>query len=128
MVEKNAFLANPKCQYHVSQGGEHGYGAHNTKNRDYYEYPSLSHFVNKLLLLAKWWKEKLFLQIHTINIVYPNKENMNVVPETKRMKIIMHIQDSIISRMSFNYKENGGNKYFSCKCNASISFIPTRTT
>ena len=48
MVERNAFLENPKHQYHVSQEGGHDCRAHNKKNGVYYEHPSLSHFTNKL--------------------------------------------------------------------------------
>ena len=47
MVQRKAFLANPKHQYHVSQWGEHDYSANNKKNREYYEYPSLSHFKDE---------------------------------------------------------------------------------
>ena len=47
MVERKAFRANPKHQYHLSQFGEHYCGAHNEKNRDYIEYPSLSHFTDE---------------------------------------------------------------------------------
>ena len=46
MTERKAFLANPKRQYCVSQHGEHDCNASNKKNRDYYEYKSLSHFMN----------------------------------------------------------------------------------
>ena len=42
MVERKAFLANPKRQYHVSQWGEHDCSG------DYNEYQSLSHFTNQL--------------------------------------------------------------------------------
>ena len=45
---KKAFLANSKHQYRVSQYGEHDFHANNKRNGDYYEYPSLSHFTNKL--------------------------------------------------------------------------------
>ena len=45
---KKAFLADPKHQYHVSQYGEQYCCANNKKNGDYYEYPSLSPFSNKL--------------------------------------------------------------------------------
>ena len=38
MVEKKAFLVNPKHQYHASQSGEHDYSAHSKKKGDYYEY------------------------------------------------------------------------------------------
>ena len=47
MVERKAFLASPDHQYHVSQCGEHDYSAHNRKTVDYYEYPSLTHFVDE---------------------------------------------------------------------------------
>ena len=42
MVERKAFLTNPNHQYRESQCGEHDRSAHNEKNRDYYEYPSLT--------------------------------------------------------------------------------------
>ena len=48
MVERKVFLANPKPQDRVSQYGEHDCPAHNKKNGDYYEYPSLYHFMNEL--------------------------------------------------------------------------------
>ena len=47
MVEREAFLANLKHQYHASQKGEHDCSAHNKKNRDYYDYPSLSYFPDE---------------------------------------------------------------------------------
>ena len=47
MVEREAFLANQKVQYHVSQCGGHDCSAHNEKNRDYYEYLSLTHFTDE---------------------------------------------------------------------------------
>ena len=47
MVETKAFHANPKHQYPVSQCGEYDCSAHNEKNEDYNEYPSLSHFTDK---------------------------------------------------------------------------------
>ena len=61
MVERKAFLANPKHQHHVSQCGEHDCNAPNKKKVDYYEYPSLTYFEDEHLLYVNWWKEKLFL-------------------------------------------------------------------
>ena len=46
-LERKAFVANPKHQYHVSQWGEQVYGAHSQKNEDYYDNPSLSHSMNE---------------------------------------------------------------------------------
>ena len=47
MVERKAFLTNPKHQYRVSQCGEHDYSAHNKKNGADYMYPSLSHLMDE---------------------------------------------------------------------------------
>ena len=47
MVERKAFTANPKHQYHVSQCGEHDCSPINKKNVDYYGYPSLTHFEDE---------------------------------------------------------------------------------
>ena len=44
---KKAFPTNLKHQDRVSQWGEHDCCPKN-KNRDYYEYPSLSYFMNEL--------------------------------------------------------------------------------
>ena len=43
MVERKAFLANPKHQYRVPQWGEHTWSAHNEKNGNYNKDPSLTH-------------------------------------------------------------------------------------
>ena len=97
--------------------------ANNKMNRDYYEYPSLSHFTDELWLLGKWWKEKLFLQIQSIKIIYSYVENMIVVPRIKIMEIITDIQVCLISWMNFDYNENWRKKSFSCKSKVSISCI-----
>ena len=56
-------------------------------------------------------ERKAFLQIKRIKYcVYPNVENMIVMPIRKRMEIVMRIQVCLISRMNFGYEENGGNK------------------
>ena len=45
-------------------------------------------------------------------ILYPNVKNMIAMPITKRMKIIIGVQVYLISRMNYDYKENGGKKAF----------------
>ena len=55
-------------------------------------------------------ERKLLLQIQSINIIYPNKENMIVMPITKRMDIVVGIQVCLFSWMNIDYKENGGKK------------------
>ena len=62
--------------------------------------------------------KKLFLQIQSINIVYPNVENMIVVPITKRTEIIVGTQVCLIPWLNFHYEENGGKKCFSYKTKA----------
>ena len=57
-------------------------------------------------------ERKLFLQIKIIGMMYPNLENMIVVLITKKMEIVISIQLCLISRMNFDYKENGGKKAF----------------
>ena len=47
MVEKKAFLADPKHQYRVSLCVEHDCIAHNEKNKDYHKHPSSTHFTNE---------------------------------------------------------------------------------
>ena len=42
--------------------------------------------------------------------MYPNEENIIVMPILKRMEIIMSIQVYLISRMNFDYEENDGKK------------------
>ena len=55
---------------------------------------------------------KLYLQIQSINIVYPKVKNIIFVPIIKRIDIFMGIQVCLISRMNFYHKENGGKKAF----------------
>ena len=47
MVERKAFLTNLMHQNRVSQWEEHDCSAYKKKNRDCYEYPTLSHFTNE---------------------------------------------------------------------------------
>ena len=47
MVKRNAFPVNLEHQYRVFERGEHDCSAHNKKNIDYYEYPSMTHFLDK---------------------------------------------------------------------------------
>ena len=85
MIERKVFLSNSKHQYRASQCQEYDSLASNKKDGDYYEYPSLSHLTDEK---GKWWKGKHFLQIQSINIVYPNNENMIVVPIIKKWRLL----------------------------------------
>ena len=55
-------------------------------------------------------ERKLFLQIQSINIMYPNVKNIIVMPITKRIEIIMSIQVCLIPRINFDREENNGKK------------------
>ena len=48
MVEGEAFLANLKHQYRVSECGEHDCTPYNKKNGDYYAYQCLPYFMDEL--------------------------------------------------------------------------------
>ena len=125
---KKSFLCKSKASISCIQWAEHDCSANNKKNGDYYERPSLSHFMDELWLWGKWWKEKLFFQIQSISIMYHNVKNMVVVPIRKRLGIIMSIQVHLISQMNFECEENDRKKSFSCKSKASTSFIPMLRT
>ena len=83
-----------------------------------------------------WWmnfdsnenyrKKKAFFWNQNIDMVYSNKENVFIVPMTKKMKIIMRILVCPIWGMNFDSKENGGRKRFSWQTKAWISFNPKR--
>ena len=60
-------------------------------------------------------ERKAFLGNQSINIMYPNVENMIELPITKRIEIIKSSQVCLISEMNINSKENGGKKSFACK-------------
>ena len=82
-------------------------------------------FHEGTLIIGKMVERKSFLAIQSICIVYPNKENMIIVPITKRMEIIMSIQNCPISWKNIIYRENGGRKSFSCKSKSPILCILT---
>ena len=74
MVERKAFLTNPKNQNRVSQKDQYVYYAQSPNNGDYYENPSLSNLRDK----------------HSS--MYLNKENVFIVPNHERVEIISRIQ------------------------------------
>ena len=57
-------------------------------------------------------KQKAFFANPSLNIMYPNEENIIIVPTTKRMDIITSIKVYLILGMSINYKKNDGKKAF----------------
>ena len=58
---------------------------------------------------------KAFLPNQGINILYPNMENMIVVPITKTMEIIRRIQVCLIQQMKLETKKNGAKKALATK-------------
>ena len=57
-------------------------------------------------------ERKIFLQIQSLNVIYPNEENKILVPVTKRMETIMSIQVCLLCQMNFDNMENGAKKAF----------------
>ena len=74
----------------------------------------------------KMVEKKAFLSNAKVNIMYPNLENMTVVPITKRMEIIMNIQVCLISRMNNNYKGNGGKEKLYLQIQSIIIVYPNK--
>ena len=75
------------------------------------------------LILKKWWKEKLFLSLQSINIIYPNEDNMFVVRNHEEEEIIHASMFITIDEITLIPK-NGGKKMFSYQTKASLPFIP----
>ena len=71
-------------------------------------------------------EKKAFPSNQSINIVYPNVENMIIVPITKRMEIIIGIQVLLILRMNINFKEIGWKKKLLLRNQSSISVYPNK--
>ena len=46
-----------------------------------------------ILIPKKRWKDKLFISSQNINIIYPNEENVFMVPNHEKKMIIMYIYD-----------------------------------
>ena len=61
MVERNAFLANPKHQYHVSQYGENDCSAQSQKEYRLLQDSKFDLFDRWTLILRKIIERKLFL-------------------------------------------------------------------
>ena len=124
---RNTFYCKSKASISCIQYGKRDSSANNKRNGDYYEYLTLPHFTDELFY-EKWWKEKLFSRLQSINIVYANEEKMIVALLPKRIEIIMSVQVCLNWQMDFDYEENGGKKGFSYKSKALISCIPMLRT
>ena len=58
--------------------------ANDKKSRGYCENLTLAQLTEKLWFLGKWQKEKLFLANQSIKTMYPNVENVFIVPNHKK--------------------------------------------
>ena len=86
MAKRKAFLVNLKHQYRVSQWGKYDCTAYN-KKMEIITSIKVSP-ISWTLIQGKWWKEKLFLKIQSINIMYPNVENMIAEPHQKEWRLL----------------------------------------
>ena len=57
--------------------------------------------------------------------MYPDRENMIVVPITKRIDIITRIYVCVISWMNFEYKRNGGSINIVYANGENMILVPT---
>ena len=73
-------------------------------------------------------KKSISCKTPSINIVYPNMENMTVVPNHKKNGD--YYEDPSLTHLTtnFDYTDNGGKKTFSCQAIATISCILIRRT
>ena len=69
----------------------------------------------------KWWEEKLFLWIQSIDVIYPNEENRFMVPNYEKKEIIMWLRVCRNLKISFNSKKWQKEKLF--LWNQSTNFI-----
>ena len=75
--------------------------------------------------ILKMVKRDVFLWKQSPNIIYPNKENMLMVPNNEK-KGDYYVNLCLSNgKMNFNSK-NGRKRCFSCEAKASIPFIPIR--
>ena len=82
---KRSFSYETKASIPLSQKGECAYGAQSWNKGDYYVNPCLPHLIDELWF-KKWWEVKFFLWNQSINIIYPNKENMFMVPNHEKKR------------------------------------------
>ena len=92
MVERKAFLPNQNVNIVYPNKKTMIVVPNNKKNGDFYEYLSLSQFMEEHLITGEVVEGKLFLKIQSIHILYPNVEKMIVVPNHKKNEIVMIIQ------------------------------------
>ena len=58
--------------------------------------------------------------------MYPNEENIIIVPIAKRLDIITSIEVCLISQANINYKKNGGKESFSWKIQIIYIVYPNK--
>ena len=115
-MEKIFFLAKTKHQYHISQWEEHVYDGLSPKGMEIIMGTSFVSFWGINLYFKENNTKNFFLRNQNINIVYPNEENMSMVPKSQnKRKIVKSIHVCLIWWTNFDSSENGGKKSFSCE-------------
>ena len=107
MVERKFFLPNQSINI-VCPNEMNMIGASITKRMETIKSIQVCLISRWTLVIRKMAERKLFSQIQSINIMYPNVENKIVTPISKRVEIIISIHVCLISWINFDYKENGG--------------------
>ena len=127
MVERKAFLGNPKHQYYVTQRGEHDCIAHNQKKCRFLWVSKFVSFQGWTLITGKMAKKLLFLQIQIIYRVSQCGEHDYSSNNKKDWRLLWVSKFVLLHRWTLTM-ENGGKKSFSCKSKALISCTPMRRT
>ena len=81
-----------------------------------------------ILILRNMGEDKLFLWNQRINIIYPNEENMFMVPNHNNNEDYYENPCLPYLTVKFDSKKNGRKKIFSCKTKTSTSYILIRWT
>ena len=63
----------------------------------------------------KWWNKRLFFWIHYVNVIYPNEENVFLVPNHEKKEIICASLFVTIGRITLIPKKKGKKKAFFIK-------------
>ena len=110
-MKRNAFLANPK-RHIIYPNVQNMIIVFITKRFEITMSIQVCLISRRNFIHAESGGKKAFLTNPSVNIVYPNVENMIVMPIAKRMDIVMSIHVCLISQMNFDYMKNGGKKAF----------------
>ena len=86
IVRIKAFLAKPGFKIVYPNEKNLYLVPNHKKNRDYYNNPHLIHLMDELWLLGKLREKEHLMQNQSINIVYPKRENVFMIPNHEKKR------------------------------------------